>query len=71
MAILKKGTEREVIDLTGIMGSTFYLLGRAKSLAKQLELDHKAIIEEMQSSDYEHLIATFNKYFGEFVDLER
>lgn len=71
MAILKKEIKREVIDLTGPMGNAYYLLGRAESLAKQLELDHKAINEEMKSGDYEHLIATFDKYFGEFVDLER
>lgn len=31
----------------------------------------KEIIEEMMSSDYENLIQTFDKYFSEYVDLER
>ena len=29
------------------------------------------IIDEMTQSDYEHLVETFDKYFGEFVILER
>ena len=29
------------------------------------------IIDELKSSDYEHLILTFDKYFGKLVDLER
>ena len=29
------------------------------------------IIDEMKSDDYEHLIQTFDKYFGMIIDLER
>ena len=29
------------------------------------------ILDEMKSDDYEHLIQTFDKYFGKVVDLER
>ena len=60
-----------VIDLTGPDGNAFVLLGKAKGFAKQLELDGDKIIDEMTQSDYEHLIKTFDKYFGEFVILER
>ena len=60
-----------VIDLTGPDGNAFVLLGKAKEFAKQLELDSDKIIDEMTQSDYEHLIKTFDKYFGEFVILER
>ena len=60
-----------VIDLTGPDGNAFVLLGKAKGFAKQLELDSDKIIDEMTQSDYEHLIKTFDKYFGEFVILER
>ena len=28
-------------------------------------------LDELKSSDYEHLITTFDKYFGKLVDLER
>ena len=31
---------------------------------------HK-IVTEMQKGDYEHLVETFDKYFGEYVILER
>ena len=29
------------------------------------------IVEEMKSGNYEHLVSTFDKYFGEYVILER
>jgi len=60
-----------VIDLTGPDGNAFVLLGKAKGFAKQLELDGDKIVDEMTQSDYEHLVKTFDKYFGEFVILER
>ena len=60
-----------VIDLTGPQGNAFFLLGTAKNLAYQLDLDADAITEEMRSSDYENLITVFDKYFGDLVILER
>ena len=60
-----------VIDLTGPDGNAFVLLGKAKGFAKQLELDGDKIVDEMTQSDYEHLVETFDKYFGKFVILER
>jgi len=60
-----------VIDLTGPQGNAFVLLGYAKQFARQLKLDGNKIIAEMQEDDYEHLVETFDKYFGEFVILER
>lgn len=59
------------IDLTGSQGNAFYLLGTADNLAKQLGLDNLAIVNEMMQSDYEHLVATFDKHFGHFVILIR
>lgn len=59
------------IDLTGEQGNAFYLLGVAQRLAKQLKLDTAAIHAEMQASDYENLVQTFNKYFGQYVTLYR
>lgn len=70
MAILKKdGNERMTIDLTGPQGNAFFLLGTAQKLAKQLDLDGEAIKEEMTSGDYDNLVQTFDKYFGDYVDL--
>lgn len=59
------------IDLTGPQGNAFNLLGVAGNLAKQLGFDGKKIQAEMMSGDYEHLIKTFDKYFGEVVILYR
>lgn len=60
-----------VIDLTGPQGNAFVLLGYAKQFARQLKLDGNKIVTEMQESDYEHLVETFDKYFGDYVILER
>ena len=63
-----------VIDLTGPQGNAFVLLGYAKQFARQLQFDDELknkIVTEMQESDYEHLVQTFDKYFGDYVILER
>ena len=75
MAILTKDKFRKrVIDLNGPEGNAFYILGTAKSLCKQIGIGTERtteILDEMRSDDYEHLIQTFDKYFGKLVDLER
>lgn len=72
MAIIEKQERGKItIDLTGPQGNAFWLLGYAGRLAKQLDLDSKKIQNEMTSGDYEHLIETFDSYFGLVVDLER
>lgn len=69
--IREKRNTTPVIDLTGPEGNAFFLLGTAKKLARQLDLNVSEILEEMRSGDYEHLITTFDKYFGDYVILER
>ena len=69
-SVEEKTTKLE-IDLTGPDGNAFVLIGYASSLSKQLGLDSKKIQTEMMSGDYEHLIQTFDKYFGEYVTLYR
>jgi hypothetical protein len=64
-------TEPIVVDLTGPQGNAFWLLGYAKQLAKQLSFDYKVIEQEMMEGDYENLVNTFDKYFGDYVILER
>ena len=71
MAILSKQPRRIVIDLSGPDGNAFVLMGYAIRYARDLGLDGKAITAEMRSGDYENLINVFDKYFGEYVDLER
>ena len=67
----KKTSGPIVIDLTGPDGNAFVLLGKAKSLAAQLGLDGQKINEEMISDDYDNLVNVFDKYFGDYVILER
>ena len=72
MTIVSKDlTKKRVVDLTGQDGNAFVLLGIAKGLCKQLEIEDEFILEDMRSSDYEQLINTFDMYFGDYVDLER
>jgi len=72
MAIITKDTTRkQVVDLTGPQGNAFYLLGLASKLCKQLEIEDDIILEDMKMGGYEHLITTFDDYFGDYVDLER
>ena len=71
MIRVKEIAENVVIDLTGPEGNAFCLMGYAKKFARQLDLDANQIIEEMKSGDYENLVTTFDKYFGDYVILER
>jgi len=60
------------IDLTGLKGNAFFLLGYARELCKVLEKSEKEtedIIKEMKSSDYTNLIQVFDDYFGDFITL--
>lgn len=71
---IKKLSERpnrrtHEIDLSGPDGNAYVLLGYAKGYAQQLDMDFSIIKNEMQSSDYDNLIKTFDKYFGSFVTL--
>ena len=70
--IRSKTTPQElVIDLTGPQGNAFFLLANASKLAKQLGLNPFQVLEEMKKGDYENLIQVFDKYFGDYVVLER
>lgn len=72
MAILTNQPKRkQQIDLNSPEGNAFFLFGMAGKLAEQLGLDEEAILKDMQSSDYEHLIQVFDKHFGDFIDLVR
>ena len=59
------------IDLKGPEGNAFVLIGIAKCYAYQLDKNGKAIADEMVNSDYENLLAVFDREFGEFVVLHR
>lgn len=70
MIVAKKNTGIE-IDLTGPQGNAFFLLGTAVNLGRQLGLNTEKVCEEMKGGDYEHLVETFDKYFGNIVTLYR
>ena len=71
----QKGRER-IIDLDGPDGNAFNLLAIASKLLRQHEnfnLDDRSqslILAEMKSNDYNHLVKTFNQYFGSIFVLE-
>ena len=62
-----------IIDLTGPDGNAFALMSYAKRFATQLGWKDRgsALIEDMMSGDYEHLLEVFDNAFGEYVILER
>ena len=62
------------IDLTGPEGNAFYLLGLADNLGRQLgytKEKRNLIIREMQLTDYEGLLHTFDREFGMLVTMWR
>ena len=67
-ALAERGIE---IDLTGPQGNAFYLMGVADKLAERLDKDGPAILAEMKSGNYEHLLEVFEREFGEYVTLYR
>jgi hypothetical protein len=69
--IRDKISSTPVIDLTGPQGNAFYLLAQADRYARQLGLDSNTIINQMNASNYENLVQVFDRYFGDYVILER
>jgi hypothetical protein len=59
----------QTIDLSTEHGNVFGLIGIATRLARQLELDGKAISKEMMSGDYGNAVYVFNRDFGQFFDI--
>ena len=59
------------INLSGPDGNAFVLMGYANNLATQMDLDRKAIINDMMSGDYDHLLEVFENNFGMVVRLKR
>lgn len=73
MAIIKRDRiERPQIDLSGEDGNAYALMDYAHNYGRQLgksKEEIEEIIKEMKSGDYDNLVQTFDKYFGDFVDL--
>ena len=72
-SIKEKEQTKIEIDLTGPDGNAYALMAYAKRFATQLGWKDKgsALINEMMSGDYEHLLEVFDNAFGEFVILYR
>ena len=70
MALLQhRPLSKQTIDLNGPDGNAWCLLGTGQSLARNLRIDFEPIRTEMMSGNYRHLVETFDKHFGEYVDL--
>lgn len=67
----KRATNIPVIDLTGPDGNAYALMGYARRWARDLGLDGNAIIKDMMSGDYEHLLEVLEKNFGDYIIMER
>jgi hypothetical protein len=59
------------IDLSGPDGNAYALVSYARRYARQLKLDGDAIIKDMMSGDYDHLLQVFEMHFGMVVRLQR
>jgi hypothetical protein len=76
MIVQKKEREdgKIVIDLTGPRGNAFFLMAVAEDCAKEAdwsEEETQAMIADMKSDDYEHLVQVLDKNFGYILILER
>jgi len=74
MIVKKQKTKGIEIDLTGPQGNAYFLLGTASKLGRQLGWDRDEIeilLRQMKRGDYENLVNTFDKYFGNIVTLYR
>jgi hypothetical protein len=64
--------EKQIIDISGPKGNSFYLLGAAAVFSAKLgytlsEIDDLQL--EMKSGNYDHLLEVFNSHFAEYVEL--
>ena len=59
------------IDLTGPDGNAFVLLSIAKDLCHKTGIEWEPVKNEMTSSNYENLLLTMDKYFGDLIIMYR
>lgn len=60
------------IDLQGPKGNAFDLMAIAENIGRQLKVpkeERDAIQKDMMSSDYDHLVATLEKHYGDYIDI--
>lgn len=59
------------VDLNGPEGNAFVLCGHARKWAKQLGKDADAIVADMKSGNYEHLVEVLEREFGDYITIYR
>lgn len=73
MALINRPPQtRPEIDLSGPQGNAIVIIGTASKLGKQVGMSQEEVnemVEDMMSSNYEHVIRVFDRHFGQFVDL--
>lgn len=58
------------LNLSGPEGNAFAILAYASQYGKKLYPDtYQSILDDMKSQDYDHLIATFDRHFGDYFDI--
>jgi len=63
-----------IIDTTGPQGNSYYLIGTAMRMGKEVGMSAEYIdemVDRMKSGDYENLIKVFDDEFGSVVTLLR
>lgn len=75
MLVKGQKNSKRVLNLRGLEGNAFCILGQASSFCKQLKevdpekYDWDRINTEMTSGDYKNLVLTFEKYFGDYITI--
>lgn len=68
---LERAHIQPYVDLSGPDGNAYCLLALASRMGKALNKDTADIHKRMTSGDYEHLLAVFQKEFGDHITLLR
>lgn len=55
--------EKPVLKIVGTDGNAFALLGKARRVARENDMDWDAIKKEAMSGDYDHLLQTLMEHF--------
>lgn len=55
--------EKPTLELSGVDGNAFMLLGKARKVALKNNMDWEKIQAEATAGDYDHLLQTLMEYF--------
>jgi len=71
MIVNKPKKSKIEIDLLGPDGNAFVLLSIAKDLCHKTGIEWEPVKNEMTSGNYENLLLTMDKYFGDLIIMYR